>query len=134
MPCLLQRRFEKINPSGGLDSVLKFLQSGNDTVWSTAVQLAGLWKLDSSRTTLETILKNPDSKQVRKNAAINSLLAMGGEKTRKFFDEQIQNPQISYPLKFRLIKGQMKIQPILAARRATTLLRNLPKGQWDLMI
>ena len=126
---LTAKKIRKINPSGGLDSVLKFLQSGNDTVWSTAVQLAGLWKLDSSRTTLETILKNPDSKQVRKNAAINSLLAMGGEKTRKFFDEQIQNPQISYPLKFRLIKGQMKIQPILAARRATTLLRNLPKGQ-----
>ena len=126
---LTAKKIRKINPSGGLDSVLKFLQSENDTVWSTAVELAGLWKLDSSRTTLETILKKPDSKQVRKSAVINSLLAMGGEKTRKFFDEQIQNPQVSYPLKSRLIKGQMKIQPILAARRATTLLRNLPRGQ-----
>jgi len=126
---LTAKKIRKMNPSGGLDSVLKFLQSENDTVWSTAVELAGLWKLDSSRTTLETILKKPDSKQVRKSAAINSLLAMGGEKTRKFFDEQIQNPQVSYPLKSRLIKGQMKIQPILAARRATTLLRNLPRGQ-----
>ena len=126
---LTAKKIRKMNPSGGLDSVLKFLQSENDTVWSTAVELAGLWKLDSSRTTLETILKQTDSKQMRKSAVINSLLAMGGEKTRKLFDEQIQNPQVSYPLKSRLIKGQMKIQPILAARRATTLLRNLPRGQ-----
>ena len=44
----------------------------------------------------------------RKNAAINSLIAMGGEKTRKFFDEQIQNPKVSYPLKSILIKLDIK--------------------------
>jgi hypothetical protein len=126
---LTAKKIRKINPSGSLDAVLKFLQSKNDTVWSTAVELAGLWKLDSARPNLETILKQTDSKQVRKNAAINSLIAMGGEKTRKFFDERIQNPEVSYPLKSILIKGQMKIQPILAARRAVTLLRNLPEGK-----
>ena len=126
---LTAKKIRKINPSGSLDAVLKFLQSENDTVWSTAVELAGLWKLDSARIDLETILKQTDSKQVRKNAAINSLIAMSGEKTRKFFDEQIQNPKVSYPLKSILIKGQMKIQPILAARRAATLLRNLPEGK-----
>lgn len=108
---------------------MQFLQSENDTVWSTAVELAGLWKLESARTNLEVILKQTDSKQVRKNAAINSLIGMGGEKTRKFFDEQIQNPQVSYPLKTTLIKGQLKIQPILAARRAVNLMSSLPKGQ-----
>jgi putative heme-binding domain-containing protein len=126
---LSAKKIRKINPFGTLDAVLRFLQSENDTVWSTAVELAGLWKLESARTNLEVILKQTDSKQVRKNAAINSLIGMGGEKTRKFFDEQIQNPKVSYPLKSLLIKGQMKIQPMLAARRAATLLRNLPEGQ-----
>ena len=73
---LTAKKIRKMNPSGGLDSVLKFLQSENDTVWSTAVELAGLWKLDSSRTTLETILKQTDSKQMRKSAVINSLPAI----------------------------------------------------------
>ena len=126
---LTAKKIRKINPSGSLDAVLKFLQSENDTVWSTAVELAGLWKLESARTDLETILKQTDSKQVRKNAAINSLIAMGGEKTRKFFDEQIQNPKVSYPLKSILIKGQMKIQPILAARRAVNLISEPSEGQ-----
>ena len=105
------------------------MQSENDTVWSTAVELAGLWKLESARATLEATLKQTDSRRVRKYAAIDSLIAMGGEQTRKFFDEQIQNPQVSYPLKSALIKGQLKIQPQLAARRAVHLMRSIPKGQ-----
>jgi putative heme-binding domain-containing protein len=126
---LTAKKIRKINPSGNLEAIMQFLQSENDTVWSTAVELAGLWKLESARTNLEVILKQTDSKQVRKNASINSLIGMGGEKTRKFFDEQIQNPQVSYPLKTTLIKGQLKIQPILAARRAVNLMSSLPKGQ-----
>ena len=123
------RKIRKINPSGSLETVMKFLQSENDTVWSTAVELAGLWKLDSARTSLETTLKQTETKQVRRKAAINALIAMGGEKTRKFLDQQIQNPQVSYSQKSTLIKGQIKIQPMLAARRATALLGNLPEGQ-----
>ena len=59
---------------------MQFLKSENDTVWSTAVELAGLWKLESARANLETTLKQSESKQVKKNAAINSLIAMGGER------------------------------------------------------
>ena len=85
--------------------------------------------MESARANLEATLKQSESKQVRKNAAINSLIAMGGEKTRKFFDEQIQNPQLSYPFKVTLIKGQLRIQPQLAARRAVNLMGSIPKGQ-----
>ena len=126
---LTAKKIRKINPSGNLEPVMQFLKSENDTVWSTAVELAGLWKLESARTNLEATLKQSESKQVRKNAAINSLIAMGGEKTRKFFDEQIQNPQLSYAFKVTLIKGQMRIQPQLAARRAVNLIGSIPKGQ-----
>ena len=48
------------------------MQSENDTVWSTAVELAGLWKLESARANLEITLKQTDSRRVRKYAAINS--------------------------------------------------------------
>ena len=126
---LTAKKIRKINPSGNLQPVMQFLKSENDTVWSTAVELAGLWKLESARANLETTLKQSESKQVKKNAAINSLIAMGGEKTRKFFDEQIQNPQLSYPFKVTLIKGQLRIQPQLAARRAVNLMASIPKGQ-----
>ena len=126
---LTAKKIRKINPLGSLEAVRQFMQSENDTVWSTAVELAGLWKLESARANLEATLKQTDSRRVRKYAAINSLIAMGGEQTRKFFDEQIQNPQVSYPLKSALIKGQLKIQPQLAARRAVHLMRSIPKGQ-----
>ena len=126
---LTAKKIRKINPSGNLQPIMQFLKSENDTVWSTAVELAGLWKLESARLDLETTLKQSESKQVKKNAAINSLIAMGGEKTRKFFDEQIQNPQLSYPFKVTLIKGQLRIQPQLAARRTVNLMSNIPKGQ-----
>ncbi|MEC8656175.1 MAG: PVC-type heme-binding CxxCH protein [Verrucomicrobiota bacterium] len=126
---LTAKKIRKINPLGSLEAVRQFMQSENDTVWSTAVELAGLWKLESARANLEVTLKQTDSRRVRKYAAINSLIAMGGEQTRKFFDEQIQNPQVSYPLKSALIKGQLKIQPQLAARRAVHLMRSIPKGQ-----
>ncbi|GIS29241.1 MAG: hypothetical protein CM15mP130_2710 [Verrucomicrobiota bacterium] len=126
---LTAKKIRKINPSGNLEPVMQFLKSENDTVWSTAVELAGLWKLESARANLETTLKQSESKQVRKNAAINSLIALGGEKTRKFFDGQIQNPQLSYPFKVTLIKGQLRIQPQLAARRAVNLMGSIPKGQ-----
>ncbi|MEC7401228.1 MAG: hypothetical protein VX821_04470, partial [Verrucomicrobiota bacterium] len=126
---LTAKKIRKINPLGSLEAVRHFMQSENDTVWSTAVELAGLWKLESARANLEVTLKQTDSRRVRKYAAINSLIAMGGEQTRKFFDEQIQNPQVSYSLKSALIKGQLKIQPQLAARRAVHLMRSIPKGQ-----
>ena len=123
------KKIRKMNPSKGLERVTQFLQSENDTVWSTAVQLAGLWKLETNRVRLEQVLKNKQSKQVRKNAAIDSLIAMGGEKTRQFFDQQILDPQNSYEQKITLIKGQLKFQPNLAAKRAINLLKDIPSDK-----
>ena len=123
------KKIRKINPSGDLRSVIQFLASENDTIWSTAVQLAGFWKLEVARPSLEKVLKNKQSKQVRKNAAIDSLINMGGEKTRQFFDQQILDEQNTYEQKITLIQGQLKLQPNLAAKRAIKLLQNLPNAQ-----
>ncbi|MBT7406102.1 MAG: sorbosone dehydrogenase [Opitutae bacterium] len=123
------KKIRKINPSGDLQRVIQFLESENDTIWSTATQLAGLWKLEVARPRLEQILKNKQSKQQRKNAAIDSLIAMGGEKTRQFFDQQIVDEQNTYEQKITLIKGQLKLQPNLAAKRAINLLQNIPNTQ-----
>ena len=123
------RKIRKINPSGDLKRVIQFLESENDTIWSTATQLAGLWKLEVARPGLEEILKNKQSKQQRKNAAIDSLIAMGGEKTRQCFDQQIVDEQNTYQQKITLIKGQLKLQPNLAAKRAINLLQNIPNTQ-----
>ena len=123
------KKIRKINPSGDLQRVIQFLESENDTIWSTATQLAGLWKLEVARPRLEQILKDKQSKQQRKNAAIDSLIAMGGEKTRQFFDQQIVDEQNTYEQKITLIKGQLKLQPNLAAKRAINLLQNIPNTQ-----
>ena len=123
------KKIRKIIPSGDLLSVIQFLESENDTIWSTAVQLAGLWKLEIARPSLERVLTNKQSKQVRKNAAIDSLIAMGGKKTRQFFDQQILDEQNTYEQKITLIKGQLKLQPYLAAKRAINLLQDLPNAQ-----
>ena len=123
------KKIRKINPSGDLQRVIQFLESENDTIWSTATQLAGLWKLEVARPSLELVLKSKQSKQQRKNAAIDSLIAMGGEKTRQFFDQQIVDEQNTYEQKITLIKGQLKLQPNLAAKRAINLLQNIPNTQ-----
>lgn len=122
------KKIRKINPTGDLQRIVQFLESENDTVWSTATQLAGLWKLEVTRPRLEQVLKNKLSKPARKNAAIGSLIAMGGEKTRQFFDQQILNSENSYEQKINLIKGQLKFQPNLAAQRAIDLLQNVPNA------
>jgi len=123
------KKIRKINPSGDLQRVIQFLESENDTIWSTATQLAGLWKLEVARPSLELVLKSKQSKQQRKNAAIDYLIAMGGEKTRQFFDQQIVDEQNTYEQKITLIKGQLKLQPNLAAKRAINLLQNIPNTQ-----
>ena len=123
------KKIRKVNPSGDLQRVIQFLESENDTIWSTATQLAGLWKLEVARSSLEQVLKNRQSKQQRKNAAIDSLIAMGGEKTRRFFDQQIVDEQNTYEQKITLIKGQLKLQPNLAAKRAINLLQDMPNTQ-----
>jgi putative heme-binding domain-containing protein len=122
------KKLRKINPSG-TERIAPFLQSENDTVFGVAANLAGLWKVESSRPAFEKILKDDSASAGRTKAALQSIISLGGEKTRVYLDQLFGNPKTPYGRKAMVVTGQLKAQPILAAKRAVKLLQGAPGGK-----
>ena len=125
---LTAKKLRKINPSG-TERIVSFLNSENDTVFGVAAQLAGLWKVESSRSEVEKILNDDPASPVRSKVALQALIALGGEKTNSYLNQLFGNPKTPYGRKAMVVTGQSKVQPILAARRAVKLLQGAPGGK-----
>ena len=125
---LTAKKLRKINPSG-TKRIAPFLQSENDTVFGVAAQLAGLWKVESSRPEMEKILNDESVPKARIKVALESLISLGGEKTTSYLNQLFGNPNTSYMRKAMVVTAQLKVQPILAARRAVKLLQGAPNGK-----
>ena len=122
------KKLRKTNPSG-TERIASFLNSENDTVFGVAAQLAGLWKVESSRPALEKILNDDRASPLRSKAVLEALIALGGEKTNSYLNQLFGNPKTPYGRKAMVVTGQSKAQPILAARRAVKLLQEAPGGK-----
>jgi putative heme-binding domain-containing protein len=122
------KKLRKINPAG-TERIAPFLKSENDTVFGVAANLAGLWKVESSRPAIEKILNDDSASSARTKAALESLISLGGEKTRAYLDQLFRDPKTSYRRKALVVTGQLKVQPILAAKRAVKLLQGAPGGK-----
>jgi putative heme-binding domain-containing protein len=125
---LTAKKLRKINPAG-TERIAPFLQSENDTVFGVAANLAGLWKVESSRPAIEKILNDDSASRARTKAALESMISLGGEKTRVYLDQLFGNPKTPYRRKALVVTGQLKVQPILAAKRAVKLLQGAPGGK-----
>ena len=125
---LTAKKLRKINPSG-TERIAPFLQSENDTVFGVAAQLAGLWKVESSRPAMEKILNDESVPKARIKVALESLITLGGEKTSSYLNQLFGNPKTTYMRKAMVVTAQLKVQPILAARRAVKLLQGAPDGK-----
>jgi putative heme-binding domain-containing protein len=122
------KKLRKINPAG-TERIAQFLQSENDTVFGVAANLAGLWKVESSRPAIEKILNDDSASAARTKAALESIISLGGEKTRIYLDQLFRDPKTSYGSKALVVTGQLRTQPILAARQAVKLLQGAPGGK-----
>ena len=125
---LTAKKLRKINPSG-TERIAPFLLSENDTVFGVAAQLAGLWKVESSRPVMEKILNDESVPKARIKVALESLISLGGEKTSSYLNQLFGNPKTTYMRKAMVVTAQLKVQPILAARRAVKLLQGAPDGK-----
>ncbi|MBT3567497.1 MAG: sorbosone dehydrogenase, partial [Opitutae bacterium] len=122
------KKLRKTSPSG-TERISPFLQSENDTIFGVAAQLAGLWKVESSRPAIEKILNDDRAPTARTKAALQALISLGGEKTNSYLNQLFGNPKTPYERKAMVVTGQSKVQPILAARRAVKLLQGAPEGK-----
>jgi putative heme-binding domain-containing protein len=125
---LTAKKLRKINPSG-TERIAPFLLSENDTVFGVAAQLAGLWKVESSRPVMEKILNDESVPKARIKVALESLISLGGERTSSYLNQFFGNPKTTYMRKAMVVTAQLKVQPILAARRAVKLLQGAPDGK-----
>ena len=57
--------FDLANSEESSDRIASFLNSENDTVFGVAAQLAGLWKVESSRPEVEKILNDDRASPAR---------------------------------------------------------------------
>ena len=110
-------KMRKQFPSGNKGAVVKFQQNRNEMVFTEAVKLAGLWKVESDRDGFQSVILDPNSKSNRFKLALDGLISMRGKKTFEFLQNSIQSDQISTTRKAELIKGQLKIDPASAAKK-----------------
>ncbi len=74
----------KLKPTGDLSSLRTFMEAANASVATrqTAVQLAGLWQVEGARDALIAMVLDEKSTSALREAAMDSLVRLGGDKTK----------------------------------------------------
>jgi putative heme-binding domain-containing protein len=89
-------------------------------VHRTAI-LAGLWKVESARNKLVTLLTDPKTLSAIREGATRGLTALGGVKTRDLFDKLfVESADLG--LQSLMVDGLTAVGPNLAAKRAVEFL------------
>jgi putative heme-binding domain-containing protein len=75
-------RVRPVKPAGAIDGVLdRLLKLNNETIRSSAIELAGLWKVESLRARANIIASNRTESRIVRDAAIRALTAFGAPET-----------------------------------------------------
>lgn len=110
-----------VKPEGAKEIVTAWLASPRIEVKHRATILAGHWKVESTRATLEALLTDPATIAPVKDGALRGLTALGGVKTRDLFDK-LFTTSTDLGLKSLCIDGLTSVGPQLAAKRAVEFL------------
>ncbi|MBL9143756.1 MAG: hypothetical protein JNM99_08745 [Verrucomicrobiaceae bacterium] len=110
-----------VKPEGAKEIVTAWLSDSRIEVKHRASILAGSWKVESARATLEALLTDSATIAPVKDGALRGLTALGGVKTRDLFDK-LFTTSTDLGMKSLCIDGLTSVGPQLAAKRAVEFL------------
>jgi putative heme-binding domain-containing protein len=111
----------KVIPEGAAETVMAWFARPEPHVVHRTAILAGLWKVESARNKLVTLLTDPKTLSAIREGATRGLTALGGVKTRDLFDKLfVESADLG--LKSLMIDGLTAVGPNLAAKRAVEFL------------
>ena len=111
----------KIIPEGAKETVMAWIDRPEPHVVHRAAILAGLWKVESARVKLVTLLTDVKTIPAIRDGAMRGLTALGGTKTRDLFDKLFVE-STDGGLRGLMIDGLTSVGPQLAAKRAVEFL------------
>ena len=117
-----------VKPEGAQEIVTAWLAESRIEVKHRASILAGSWKVESARATLEALLTDPATIAPVKDGALRGLTALGGVKTRDLFDK-LFTTSTDLGMKSLCIDGLTTVGPQLAAKRAIEFLATAKSGK-----
>jgi putative heme-binding domain-containing protein len=111
----------KIVPEGAAETVMAWFARPEPHVVHRTAILAGLWKVESARNKLVTLLTDPKTLSAIREGATRGLTALGGVKTRDLFDKLfVESADLG--LQSLMVDGLTAVGPNLAAKRAVEFL------------
>jgi putative heme-binding domain-containing protein len=108
-----------VKPEGAQALVQAWLASPKAEIVHRATLLAGAWKIEPARATLETILMAADTQAAIRDGAVQGLAKLGGVKSRDFFDKVFREKA---ELRGLAVQGLTDTGPQMAAMRAVEFL------------
>ncbi len=110
-------RGRKEKPSGDLSGLAKLVAAQDPDLRSGAMELATLWKVESLGVTFQQMLVDPQAPEVTKRAALEGLLAVGGEQGKATIQQLATSGQ-PISLRFRAIAALTEFDLSAAADAA----------------
>ena len=112
----------KVIPEGAEGFVTGWLASERLEIRHRATILAGAWKVEAARPTLEAIFNKTDDHPAVREGAMTGLTLLGGTKSRDVFNAAFAtSPELA-------IRGLTSTGPQLAAQRAVEYLASVKEG------
>ncbi len=111
----------KVIPEGAQATVTAWLTNPRAEIQHRATFLAGYWKIESARPTLEGIFTNAATIPPIRAGAMQGLTSLGGAKTRDLFDKLFRE-STDMTIKSLCIDGLTTVGPQLATKRAVEFL------------
>ncbi|HEY1081903.1 MAG TPA: PVC-type heme-binding CxxCH protein [Prosthecobacter sp.] len=115
-----------VKPEGAQETVTAWLASPRPEIVHRATILAGAWKVEPARGTLQEILVKDSTLPPVREGAVQGLARLGGAKSRDFFDKVFQEQPA---LRSLAVQGLTDVGPQIAAKRAIEFLARSKDAQ-----
>ena len=88
-----------------------------------------MWKLESVRPVLETTFLDGEKQEAKARAALDGLLALGGQPTAVFLSKIANDTDASFKLRSLAVIGRTRQNPKVGAQLALPVLKSGPDGK-----
>lgn len=121
-------KLRKLQPEGARQRLTAFLQSEDPQLFARAASLAGLWKLEAAREDLRFAFLDAPQQPARAKAALEGLVALGGEASAELFANTARDAAAPYLLRSLAVIGRTRMNPKEGATLALAVLAASPDG------
>lgn len=114
----------KVRPAGDVSAIATLVQNSSEPkLQLPAMKLIGLWKVTSAAAGLEAIIESDKSTDAARSAAIDAVVALGGEVAARAVDTMLRSDQ-PLSVQFRGVAAQTTIDIKQAATSAAKVLKS----------